>query len=60
MNSGKYFLIFVLFLFCIVITMYSGDIGYKVGTADGWIQVGAIEKREFLILTFYLGTEQAV
>ena len=52
MNSGKYFSIFVGVLFCIVIAMYSGDIGYRVGTADSWKQVNATDKREFTIFTF--------
>ena len=47
MDSGKYFLVFVGFLFCIVITMYREDIGYRVDTADGWVQVGGVEKMTF-------------
>ena len=47
MISEKHFLIFVGFLLCIFITMYSGDTGHRVGTADGWMQVGGVEKMDF-------------
>ena len=43
----KYFLIFVGAVFCLVITMYSGGTGHRVATADGWVQVGAVDRRDF-------------